>query len=350
MKAEPKKVLIIRLSSIGDILLSTPFLRVLHQRFPKTQIDFILKKQYLDLLRTNPYLYNIFAYDTNSGWKGLKHIKRQINRQHYDLIIDIHKNFRSIWLRQVKNADVVTHRKYVFKRFLLVKLGLNYYKETIPVYKRYINSMAYFGVRDDGNGLEFYLDQHENKKIQHVLNHKGYKKDKRTICIAPGAGFVTKRWLPEYYTVLAQKLIDECDVQILLLGDHHDRPVTNQIEQGVTGPVINLAGELTLMESACALNAGKLVVTNDTGLMHLATALKKKTVAIFGPTVRELGFFPYGKQSIVIENRSLKCRPCTHIGRDRCPAKHFKCMKDIEPDYVYAVIEKMLTNDPSENV
>lgn len=294
------------------------------------------------MLKTNPHIHNLITVDTSGGWKELKAIKEQLKNREYNLIVDIHKNFRSVYLKTGLLCKKVTYKKYALKRFLLVRFGWNLYHKVIPISQRYINSLSRFGIVYDLMGLEFYPDQKIQKETDILLADQGLTKNKLTICIAPGAGFETKRWPVQYYIHLAQKFSTELKSQILLLGNEQDQNLTREIKEQVTGKSLDLAGQLSIMETACAMNHADMVITNDTGLMHLATALNKKTVAIFGPTTRELGFFPSSPLCRVIENKNLKCRPCTHIGSKKCPKGHFKCMKDIEPEHVFKIAKKLL--------
>jgi len=341
----PKKILVIRLSSIGDVLLTTPLLRLLRKNFPDAFIGFVIKKQYLDLVRENPYIDQVYSLDTSEGFKALKAMKAMIKSEQFDLIIDIHKNFRSLFLRSFSSARIVSYPKFTFKRFLLVKFRINLYREIIPVYKRYLLSVKAFGIQDDGHGLEFYLDKSERSLIASLLSEKGYTPGKPVICMAPGASYETKRWPAEYYAQVAQNFIKSQNAQIILLGDSRDRLITATIQKAVKNDLIDLSGQLTLMETACALDHADLVITNDTGLMHLATALQKKTLAIFGPTTKELGFFPTGHFAQVIENSNLNCRPCSYMGSRKCPKGHFRCMKEIEPEIVYKAALSLLNQN-----
>ncbi len=124
-------------------------------------------------------------------------------------------------------------------------------------------------------------------------------------------------------------------------GDHHDKIITSKIKLNIGEDVFDVAGRLSLMETASLMNLCHLMVTNDTGLMHIATALKKKVVAIFGSTTEELGFFPCALDSLVVQNNNLNCRPCSHVGRNECPKKHFKCMTDIKPQDVINAINSL---------
>ena len=342
METRLNKFLIVRLSSIGDILLTTPLLRVLRKKYPNAQIDFVVKKQFADCIKSNPNIDTIYELDTDS--KGnLKTLKSEFQQNNYDWIIDLHGNFRSIYLRSgYKKSQILTFKKHKFIRFLLVKFGVNLYGDIQPVYQRYINSTARLGLEYDNEGLDYMLDEKEKSEIRIQLSKQNFDFNKNTICIAPGASFYTKRWPSEKFAQVANQLQNEKNVQIILVGSENDKPFSKEIEGTCQRQVFNYTGGLSLMETACVVSYADIVLTNDSGIMHLANALKKQTVAIYGPTVKELGFFPLKELSTVIENLSLKCRPCTHIGSNKCPKKHFKCMKDISVDTVYQTISNLL--------
>ncbi|MBN1482843.1 lipopolysaccharide heptosyltransferase II [candidate division KSB1 bacterium] len=337
-----KNILVIRLSSIGDILLASPLLRLLRQRFPDAHIDFVIKSRYVDAIRTNPHLDTVYPLETSAGHSALQEMRRQLRMHHYELVVDIHNNFRSHYLRKIPDAHVVVVNKYKWRRFLLVCFGWNLYKQIVPVYQRYINTVAHLGVEDDEEGLEFCIDTERQSAIRTKLDEMGFQFDKKTVAIAPGASFYTKRWPLDYFIAVAKALQSALDIQCILLGDKQDAELTRGLAEALNESTYDVAGQLSLMESACALNCADVLLTNDTGLMHLATALGKPTVSIFGSTVKELGFFPVGNNVMVIENVGLSCRPCTHIGRKSCPRKHFKCMKEIEPQRVFDALASLL--------
>ena len=336
------KILIIRLSSIGDILLTTPLLRLLRQKFQTARIDFVIKKQFYDLLRMNPFVDHIYTFDTSKGHSALIRLQKETRDQGYDLVIDIHNNFRSCYLRRIPHAHIAKIKKYKWSRFFLVVCGWNFYRAVVPVYQRYIDTVAHLGIVYDGQGLDFYPDPATQTSLHIRLGDAGFDFDRPTVGVAPGASFATKRWPVENFAQVVKRMVDELKVQILLVGGPTDIELTQIIAHRAGHSVYDLAGKLALMESACAMQYSNVVLTNDTGLMHLATALKKPTVAIFGPTVRELGFFPVGPNTTVIENVGLPCRPCTHMGRKTCPKKHFKCMKDTSPEQVFASVRMAL--------
>ncbi|MDZ7370934.1 MAG: glycosyltransferase family 9 protein [candidate division KSB1 bacterium] len=338
------RILILRLSSIGDILLTTPLLRVLRDRYPKARIDFVIKSKFLDLMRTNPHLDRLWPLQAEKGFAELRSLKRQLESVDYDVILDLHNNFRTVYLRTGLGAPVFKLRKYKIKRFLLVKFGIDLYRRIRPVYLRYLDAAAMLGVGDDGRGLEFFIDPSEAERIAGYLQENGVLKSDLLFAVSPGAGFAAKRWPQEYYAELLQKLLaDHKDAKVLLLGDQSDQALCAAIAATLPRErVVNTAGRLSLMGSAAALSQCRLFIGNDTGLMHMASALKLPLVAIFGPTTRQLGFFPYGVQSRVVEHKTLSCRPCTHMGRPKCPKKHFKCMREITPKQVRPVVEELL--------
>ncbi|MBN2355607.1 glycosyltransferase family 9 protein [candidate division KSB1 bacterium] len=336
----PQKILVIRLSSIGDILLTTPLLRHLRQRFQHADIDFIVKKQYADLLRTNPHLSHLLLFDQKSKHE-LSRMRAEILKNDYDLILDIHKNFRSIYLSGfLPHTKVIRYHKYYFKRFFLVHFGWNLYRQIIPVHQRYLQTISRWHIQDDGAGLDLVLDETEAGPIIERVTR--FADGRSVIGMAPSAAFANKRWPLEYYAELGKKMQLHDNTCLVLIGDNRDRNITEQIAEQLPQQPLNLAGELSLMETAAAIHCLNLFVTNDTGPMHMASALKIPTLAIFGPTTRELGFFPLGRHSQVVENLDLSCRPCTHMGRNHCPKKHFRCMTDISPQQVYELSTTLL--------
>jgi len=343
---EFRKILIIRLSSIGDIVLSTPLIRVLREKFPSAQIDFIVKKEFSELLKFNPHLTNLIELDTDRGFKELLRLKSKIVKEKYDLILDIHNNLRSIFLRTFSGAKVLKVNKRVFKRFLLVKFKINLYKNAIPVAERYIEPVHQFSIKNDNQGLELFVPNHIVESAKNKIN---FSESDFYIAIAPSAKHETKRWLPERFAELADNLVKKFNAKIILMGGKEDENRCEVVESMMKSKPINLCGKTTLLESAGILSLCKLLITNDSGLMHIGSAMKTNIVAIFGSTVKEFGFFPYGTQSIVVE-KQVPCRPCSHIGRKKCPKGHFKCMKDIHVDEVFQACVNLLRNTSRDRI
>ncbi|MEW6557729.1 MAG: lipopolysaccharide heptosyltransferase II [Elusimicrobiota bacterium] len=318
------KILIVRLSSIGDIVLATPLIRCLRNKYPSAQIDFILKEKYAEILSANPYISNLVLFNGN-----LIKFAKKIKAEKYNIIIDIHRNFRSFILTLFSNAQIVRYKNFLFQRFLLTELGLNFYRQKIPVAQRYLAAVKQLGVVDDNKGIDFFIDEKIKNKFVQL-----YKFEYISIC--PVAIWKTKRWPKENFIALAKKIIEKYNYNILIFGGKTDfeycESIKNQI--GYTEKTKNLCG-LSLQETAVVLTKCKHLLTNDTGLMHIAEALKIPVVAFFGPTVEEFGFYPQSAKSKVFA-KNISCQPCSTKGSQICPGGHFRCMKDITVDEVFS--------------
>jgi len=282
------------------------------------------------------------------------------------VILDIHNNLRSryvcLGLGRFGIQTRVRHvRKQKFVRFLLVSCKINLYRKiygrVIPVWEKYLRTAKSLGLdlpggirkrisaeRTDvmkGKGLEIYLSRDaENVAAQFRKEKSG---EASFIAVAPGARHFTKRWPAEYYSDLILRIYQEKNIKSVLIGGKDDQSLCENIVKEVGGKKsFSVAGKLSILESAAIIKDAKLLITNDSGLMHVGDALKTPLFAIFGSTVRELGFFPSATTSMVIENKGLSCRPCSHIGRDHCPKKHFHCMKELTPELVWRQVEKLL--------
>jgi lipopolysaccharide heptosyltransferase II len=348
------RTLIIRLSSVGDIILSSLMVRMLRKRFPASTIDFLVKQEYADLMRYNPAISRVIEFPSDGGIADLRRVHTQIHAAPYDLLIDIHSSLRSRYLC-FGHARVVRIKKRKIARFMLVKAKWDIYDwfgGAPGVAERYLETVRSLGVENDGNGLEVFFPQAAAAHAEKVLVEAGIQSQRTLIGICPSARHSNKMWLKERFAETAATLAREHRGAVLLFGsgNHEEtrcQEVKTMIEQPTQGiPVLNLAGRLSLLETAAMMDRCSIVVTNDSGLMHLATARKRKVVTIFGPTVRELGFFPYGTTSTVIENISLSCRPCTHIGLPYCPKGHFKCMNDIHAVQVIDAAQVLLKPSP----
>ncbi len=345
----PLKTVVLRLSSIGDIVLSSPLLRVLRTAVGKNaRIDYVVRKEYAELVRFSHHLSIVHEYDASTGYAGLQTLARQLREERYDLVIDIHDSIRTKLLRTAcRGKDVVVMDKRKLERWLLVNLKRNAYSDALTVAERYIETVEPYGIRNDGKGLEIFIPDSTLFEVSGKMGKLRLNEFEKVIGICPGSKHFTKRWQKEKFAAVAIRAAREFHAKILLFGGPEEREdctfVQNEIVRHVSErSVTNFAGEYSLLESAAALEFCDAVVTNDSGLMHLAAAKQKKIVALFGSTVREFGFAPYGTESVVIEETGLECRPCTHIGRNSCPKGHFRCMSDISADRVFAALSAML--------
>ncbi len=333
----PSKILIIRFSSIGDIVLTNPVVRFLRKQFPGARIDFVTKKEHAELVRWNPDLSNVILFDPASEG-ALAGLRRKIRETRYDLIVDLHNSVRSRMLRTFSGARKVrVIRKQIIRRFLLVAFGKNLYKNPRSVTDRYCDTVRRFG--DPDPVVEFPLPDDIVGTATGRLTAGKFTSTDRLVGFAPSAMHFTKRWPMDRFVKLGIALATSDRVKIVILGSAADAEYCADIAQLINSGAgahcaEHLAGKLSISESAVIAGLCGVFVTNDTGLMHLAAARGAKVVAIFGSTVREFGFSPQGEGHVVMESRGLECRPCSHIGRSRCPKGHFRCMNDITVDSV----------------
>jgi len=337
-KSNIKKILILRLSSLGDVLLTTPLLRILSKNFPDSEIDYVVADSYSEVMALNPYISNLIIYDKKKSiFNPLNNPELLKNK--YDILIDLQYNLRS---RIISFNKSKVYKHYSKQR--LHKLSLIYFKKPLikdfSVPLNYINSINLKGIDDDGLGLEFWLLKDRNAKEYLPFSKKIVIKNRPEITIAPGAKHYTKRWTKEGFVELINKLKDFYDCKINLVGSRAEVEISTLIEKNVGFPINNYCGKLSITETAELIDNSDLVVSNDSGIMHIAAARRVPQVVFYGSTVPEFGFSPF-RSNFEIVQKNMDCRPCSHIGREKCPKNHFNCMNLIKADYVISKINKI---------
>ncbi len=336
-----KKILVIRLSAMGDVLLTTPLLRLLKKKFPETEIDFLVKQEYSSLISTNPYIHQMQIFSQANGFFEFIRICLRMRNLRYDGIIDLQVNVRSFFLRILSNAKwKVRYKPWRWKRFFLVHFHRNYYKTELPVPLRFLSVLLPWGIQDDGLGLELIVDEKTRSMTISCMKKREIRLTDKIIALAPGASKMTKRWPSEDFAAVGNYFMNR-NYKVVLVGGDQDRQVCEEVTKAMGLLPEDFSGQLTLQETAALIAESDILITNDTGVMHIGSALKKRVVAIFGPTTNHLGFMPFRTQSIVVE-KSLYCRPCSYHGTDTCPQGHFRCMKSIQVDDVIQAVKNLL--------
>jgi heptosyltransferase-2 len=320
-------VLIIRLSSFGDVLLTSPMIRTLKEKYKNVKIDFLVREQYYDLLKLNPAVNQIFVYENDK--KKIEALRASVIENKYNIVIDLQNNLRSRLLLRGMRLLIFRFNKHSIRKFLLVKFKINLLKNLPPIPGRYIQTFP--GLASDKEGLEFYTDKVHSDVILNKSNLIG---------LCPGSRHFTKMWGKEKFITLGN-ILTENGFSVVLFGGKDDSKICSEISAKIEAS-INLCNNDNAFQTAADMKMCKAVVCNDSGLMHLASAVKVPAVVILGSTVKEFGFTPYKNKNIIIENNSLSCRPCSHIGKDHCPKGHFKCMSDISSEFVFENITKLL--------
>lgn len=325
------KFLIIRFSSIGDIVLTTPVIRNLKTQIEGAEIHFLTKKAFLPVLAENPYIHKIHLYDNN-----LKEIIRELKKTDFDFIIDLHNNLRSSRVKLALNKVSYSFPKLNLEKWLRVNLKINKLPD-IHIVDRYMSTLSMFNIKNDMLGLDFFIsaDNEMNTRLLPDVFQKGY------ISVVIGAKHNTKQ-LPLPGLI---ELIRKLQFPVLLLGGKDDAERGESISKAVGESCLNLCGRLSIQQSASYLKQSKIVITHDTGLMHIASAFGKTILSIWGNTIPEFGMYPYlpGDNSEIFEVKNLKCRPCSKIGFEKCPLKHFNCMNQIELDAIATKAKQILS-------
>jgi len=334
------RILLIRFSSLGDVVLASALIRALRQTFPDAEIDFVVRRKYAELVRHNPRLNTVFEYDARTGFSGLKMLKAKLRGREYGVVLDLQKNFRSVFLRTGlrSRSKILKVKKNQFLRFLLVKFKWNlyrrFYARPLSVAQKYLNAAEPLLGRCDAPETEIFLPPailNEEKERWNRLREQNF-----AVVMAPGARHFTKRWPADYYVRLIRRIYENSGGKTVLVGGKDEASLAREICAGLpAGSCLNLCGELSVLQTAALISLAPFFISNDSGLMHVAAAFGKPQIAIFGSTTRELGFFPQNPRAVVMENNALACRPCSHIGRAACPKGHFKCMREITPEMVY---------------
>ena len=312
------KILIIRFSSIGDIVLTTPIVRCVRQQIPQVEVHFLCKPSYANIVQNNPYIEKIHLFDKENPlfWKELR-------MENFDYIIDLQNNHRSRKLCRKLKCPHAHFPKLNLRKWLLVNLKINL-MPALHVVDRYFTATKLLpvSIKNDEKGLDFFIQNKDYEK------NDTYNIKKPFIAVAMGSRHKTKQIPPHILVEICKKI----DISFVLLGDVNDVTSANYVCSQVKN-CTNLCGRLSLQETAACIDRSKTLLTGDSALMHIAAALNKPIVSVWGNTVPAFGMYPYIPQSAdsyhIIENKDLRCRPCSKLGFEKCPKKHFKCMENL---------------------
>lgn len=307
--SKPLKILVIRFSSIGDIVLTTPVIRCLKKQI-NAEVHFLTKKIFFCLLENNPYVHQIHAIE--DGVESLKAL-------FFDWIIDLHHNLRTSKVKRALGVPSKSFHKLNIKKWLLTNFKIN----SLPdkhVVDRYLETVVHLGVTNDNDGLDYFLAKNE-------FLPNGLKLPEKYVALVIGGQHNTKI-LP---TNRLKEICRKVNLPIVLVGGPEDKLRGEDIAQNQK-EVINTCGDLSINQSAYLIKYAQKVITHDTGMMHIAAAFKKEIISIWGSTVADFGMYPYlaDEKSKMLELKNLSCRPCSKIGYDKCPLGHFKCMNQID--------------------
>jgi ADP-heptose:LPS heptosyltransferase len=309
---ETLKILVVRFSSIGDIVLTTPVVRMLKKQL-NAQVHYLTKSSYVSLLKNNPYIDSVYQIQNS-----ISEVIADLKKEKYDYVIDLHNNLRTQILKFRLGMPAKSFNKLYMEKFMLTNFKLDNIPK-IHIVDRYLETVKHLGVKNDNQGLDFFLSDRD--KVDVSIFPKDY------IVFVIGGQHATKI-LPNEKII---SIIKKVNKPVLLIGGPEDAYRGEEIAKACN-KVVNTCGKYSILHSASLVQQATMVITHDTGMMHIAAAFNKKIYSVWGNTVPEFGMYPYleSEQSKRIEVKGLNCRPCSKIGYDKCPKGHFKCMQEID--------------------
>ena len=309
---ETLKILVVRFSSIGDIVLTTPVVRMLKKQL-NAQVHYLTKSSYVSLLKNNPYIDSVYQIQNS-----ITEVIADLKKEKYNYVIDLHSNLRTQILKFRLGMPAKSFNKLNIEKFMLANFKLDKMPK-IHIVDRYLETVKHLGVKNDNQGLDFFLSA--NDKLDISIFPKNY------IVFIIGGQHATKI-LPNEKII---SIIKKVNKPVLLIGGPEDAHKGEEIAKA-GDKVVNTCGKYSILHSASLVQQATMVITHDTGMMHIAAAFNKNIYSVWGNTVPEFGMYPYleSEQSKRIEVKGLNCRPCSKIGYDKCPKGHFKCMQEID--------------------
>ncbi len=329
-KRKKMRILVIRLSSIGDILLTTPVLKAWKEKYPNSVLDFVVLKQFQEAIQACPYIDHLYVFDKqqHDGIRNIIKFSRILKENDYDYVFDLHNKFRSQLIRWSMGIPYFVYPKRKWWKSVLVNMGLISYQVDDTIIKNYFAAFSQFSLSYEGETLYFHVREEEKKKFESYRNFP---------ILAPGASKNTKKWPVENFALLAKLLYQKYSCPSILIGGKEDEESCNKIIELSEGSAISLAGKLSLQESGALLSQAAFLVSNDSGPFHMARGVGCPSFVIFGPT--SPGMFELGEQDVLIY-AGVDCAPCSLHGDKECPRKHFRCMKEITVEQILKKIEE----------
>lgn len=333
----PKRIFLIQTAFFGDVILSTPVVRGIKELYPDAELDLVLIPETEVVYRHNPHIRQIYLFDKRDPvkrWPSFLKLVHLLRERRYDLAISLHVSFASSLLLRFSGAKERLgnpRQKFTTKTIDLPK--------GVPIVKRGLLLLKALSDREFDHQTELFIPAEVQSQVDALIKQNSLD-PARLVGIAPGSVWATKRWLPRHYSQVLSGLVIQ-GFQPVLIGGKDDAELCARIIADSQVEAVNAAGQLSLLGSACLIKNCRLLISNDSAPLHLANAVQTPVLAIFGPTVKRFGFFPYREGDRVLEIE-LDCRPCGKHGHQRCPRGHFGCMTRITPESVLQNALEML--------
>ena len=328
----PKKILVVQTAFIGDVILITPLLKAIKKLYPIALLDVMVIPQTSGVLQNNPNINKIILFDKRKN-KIISFIKTLllIKKNKYDIVITPHSSVTTAMLLKHANIKIrIGYDRWSAAKYLTHKVP---HPENIHKTIKNLSLLSVLSDKIFSNQTELFPSEEMTKNADNLIA-RIKNNSKKLIAIAPGSVWFTKKWPTEHYKTLAEKLAEN-NFGIVLIGSNNEEDICNEVLPNKNA--VNLAGKLSLLESAAVISMCDLMICNDSGALHIANAMQTDVFAFFGPTVKSIGYFPFRKEDFVFE-LEMDCRPCGSHGSNNCPLKHHNCMKNIYPDKVYKTV------------
>lgn len=318
-----KKILIVRFSSIGDVILTTPVIRCASQQLAGTEIHYVTKENFKSILQHNPYIHKLHTFK-----KDISEITDQLKAEKFDVVIDLHKNLRSLRLKQQLKTKSYAFSKLNIEKFLAVNFKVINALPKNHIVDRYMEAVEPLGVKNDDKGLDYFIGEQDTVNTAELFLKNTSTK---FIALVAGGSYYTKR-------IPLNKLTEICrnaTLPVIVLGGKEDEAIADELQKQFPN-LVNACGQLSINQSASVIQQAEWVITSDTGMMHIAAAYQKQIISVWGNTIPEFGMGPYlpNHENKTIEVHGLSCRPCSKLGYKKCPKGHFKCMNDHDFSFV----------------
>ena len=340
MKTKFRSILILRFSSIGDIVQTTSVVGTLKFYFPDAIIDFMTLSKFAPLLKDHKKINNIHSVDIKDGYLKLKKIGLNINKLDYDLVIDLHNSTRSkIILSSIRRIKKLRLPKPRWKRFNLFMFHLNLFSKNFSV-KTWLHDPLKDLFPLGYKMAKTHLNISDSEKYNGLTYLKNYNVEGNYYVVTPGAAWSQKRWLANHYSEVIDRINKKYSLSAVIIGGKRDK-ICDQIYSKTHTNVVNIKGKTNLRESLAIVSQADFVLGNDTGFLHAGESLGVFAITILGPTSRETGAGIFLKNSSVIENKTLWCRPCSQNGSVPCYRREQYCMSGIKPDMIMHAVSKL---------
>ena len=346
LHSHTQKILIVQTAFIGDVILTIPLAKAISGHLPTAEIHFLTIPNSRELIETLPFIHHVWIFDKRGEHSGIIQLfkyARKIRSEDFDLAIIPHRSFRSallIFLSGIRNRIGFDRSSgnFLFTKQIAYPIELHEIErnmtllKAIGLFPKTIPHPEIRTIDTDRQEVSLWLKKHD------------LYSDKNFICMAPGSIWPTKRWPSSHWGELIRKF-NQKKITTILIGSQRDHSLAPEIVKYSGVQTINAMGQFSLRESAEIIRRSSLLISNDSAPTHMGVAVDTPVLTIFGSTIPQFGFYPYGKKNRVIEIKDLDCRPCTDHGRYKCPVGHFRCMRDITPNSVFQIAWEMIHAD-----